>query len=690
MKLANLKITGFRCFSDGRSIDLDDMTTLVGPNASGKTSAMIALARVFSDSPSLRRIVPADFHLMPGKRLKDTSPRMLSIECRLEFPEIDAHQEDYGDAIPEVFNQMVVSGPGVTPYCRFRLDATWTDDGTAAGDIEQSLSWIVTDSDDPEVIEKGNRRKVSSSDRARIRVLYVPASRDPEQQVRGATNSVFGSLMKAISWTGVNDAMKETLSELRKQLSSLKGLKSLNDHVQKAWAGFYRGDAARRVSFEGIDDEPAAFLKMLSASFRPSGEGPAITISELSDGLRSLFSLSLSLGLFAVEQHVRQAAEKAGFQAELAEELPLLTLFAVEEPENHLSPHYLGHVIGELDAIASHDSAQVVVSSHSPSILARVQPDNVRYFLGNEETLDTDVISLPLPNDDSDESYKYVREAIRGFPELYFANLVILCEGPSEEIVLKRIFEANGTPLDTHFISLTPLGGRHVNHFWRLLHGLGINYITLLDLDREKEGAGWGRVQYVRDQLVKLFDVKASALELTVDGVKTHLSDPCYDTLADNDVSDTGRLSQWLDVYQSRFNVFFSQPLDLDFSMLEAFPDLYRGLVIPPKKGPTLPKADSPDYQDAVAARVKQVLADNVSAPRPGLGDTYSTEQQELFPWYKYLFLDGSKPVSHMRAMIVVEDARLLSDMPVSLQCLVQSAKALLQAAPPENGNAKS
>lgn len=120
----------------------------------------------------------------------------------------------------------------------------------------------------------------------------------------------------------------------------------------------------------------------------------------------------------------------------------------------------------------------MVLSSHSPSIMGRIEPDAVRYFLGGEARPATNIKSLELPNDSTDEAYKYVREAVRGYPELYFSRLVVLGEGPSEEIVLRRLFEASGTPLDSHFISIVPLGGRHVNHFWRFLNGLGIPFIT--------------------------------------------------------------------------------------------------------------------------------------------------------------------------------------------------------------------
>lgn len=36
------------------------------------------------------------------------------------------------------------------------------------------------------------------------------------------------------------------------------------------------------------------------------------------------------------------------------------------------------------------------------------------------------------------EQYKYIKEAIRAYPELYFAKLVILGEGESEELILPK------------------------------------------------------------------------------------------------------------------------------------------------------------------------------------------------------------------------------------------------------------
>ena len=49
--------------------------------------------------------------------------------------------------------------------------------------------------------------------------------------------------------------------------------------------------------------------------------------------------------------------------------------------------------------------------------------------------------------------------------------------------------------LDPSFVAIVPLGGRHVQHFWRLLRGLCIPYATVLDLDLGRNGGGFGRVK---------------------------------------------------------------------------------------------------------------------------------------------------------------------------------------------------
>jgi len=117
--------------------------------------------------------------------------------------------------------------------------------------------------------------------------------------------------------------------------------------------------------------------------------------------------------------------------------------------------------------------------------------------------------------------------------------------------------------------------------------------------------------------------------------------------------------------------------------MLEVFPDAYKGLA-PSPGGPRLPKQGTPTYQDAVIQRVKQVLAADVSNAPADLGSTYTPSQQELFAWYKYLFVDGSKPVSHMRALLSIDSDSLVANAPDVLKRLVEKARMLVT---PPNGD---
>ncbi|MDQ8194036.1 AAA family ATPase [Coraliomargarita sp. SDUM461004] len=680
MNIEAITLSGFRCFGHApQTVKLSDFTCFIGPNASGKTSCMLALARLFGESGSLRQIQPSDFHLAHDENLTDKPERSLFIEAKIVFAEL----VDGGgatSAIPEVFNQMIVEEPEGVPYCRVRLEATWHDSGTTTGDAEQSTSWILTSSDDFDTVDQ-SKRPFKSRDRSLIHLVYIPANRNPNDQIRNASVGRFGRLIQNIELSGQKAELEGHLSALRAGIGELAGVKSINQQIQKAWKSLYSGHVAKDVGFRAVDTEANAVIQLLAPYFMPGEDGRAMTTHDLSDGLRSLFSISLTLGFFRLESLLRSDAEGCGFKSSVTEGLPHLSVFAVEEPENHLSPQYLGAVISEMRALSGEAGVQMLVSSHSPCILARVEPENIRYFLGHEGRSESEVLELSLPEDKSDESYKYVREAVRGHPELYFAKLVILGEGPSEEIVLKRLFEANGMSLDGSFTTVAPLGGRHVNHFWRLLNGLKIPYITLLDLDREKEGAGWGRIQYVRDQLVALYEASPEKLQFHADGGAVEsLSNSSYDVLDRNDPKmDMG---PWLEFYLKQHGVFFSQPLDLDFSLLENFTLNYQEQA-PSGGGPRLPDkiVEPAEYNAAIIRRMKQVLTADAEKAADTCGETYSEEQKALFTWYKYLFVDGSKPVSHMRAMIKLTDQELKDDAPEILKQLIEKAKELTSIA---------
>jgi len=64
MKLTRLRLSNFQSFGQGPTvIALDAMCFLLGPNGTGKTAVLQALARLFGTDPSLRRVRRTDFHI---------------------------------------------------------------------------------------------------------------------------------------------------------------------------------------------------------------------------------------------------------------------------------------------------------------------------------------------------------------------------------------------------------------------------------------------------------------------------------------------------------------------------------------------------------------------------------------------------------------------------------------------------
>ena len=111
------------------------------------------------------------------------------------------------------------------------------------------------------------------------------------------------------------------------------------------------------------------------------------------------------------------------------------------------------------------------------------------------------VNKILLPPKKSECDYKYINQAILAHPELYFSKIVVLGEGASEEIVIPQLASKMGVDLDPSFVAVVKLGGRHVNHMWRLLDNLAIPYITLLDLDLGRDGGGLSRLENIINRL---------------------------------------------------------------------------------------------------------------------------------------------------------------------------------------------
>jgi hypothetical protein len=652
MKIENVSIRNFRCFGRrGAKIKLEsNVTVFVGGNGSGKTAVFQALSRAFGVTPAQRTVRRQDFHL-PADQQELHSGETLSIEVLFCFPELEGLGEDaVEDAVPEFFLQMAATAPGAPLKVRMRLQATWTDDGTTDGSVEEDFRWITTLDDDYEWAEC---KRVQAVERGFIQIIYVPATRDAAGQV---TALLKGRLWQAARWSDrFRQGSAASVQRIQREFEREEPARFLIERLSRRWKQVHEADTDTKPVVRLVESRFEELVRKAEFAFFPDEAGQERTLADLSDGQRSLFHIALTAATLEVEKEVfAQPDEESSFDQDKLRRTAL-TFLAIEEPENSLSPFFLSRIVAQAREIGALPSAQVALSSHSPAILSRIEPEEVRYFRLNRVVRRAYVRRLTLPEDD-EEAKQYVRLAIRAYPELYFARFVILGEGDSERLVIPRIAGAMGIQLDPSFVPIVPLGGRYVSHFWRLLNDLRIPYATLLDLDL---GRVHGGAALIAGVVAKLGDIDNDLSRNAL--VDAGIIDPNEtDAIDDIDLLNEGEKNDWLKALRQE-GVFFSFPLDIDFAMLSAFPEAYQH----PNPGGRGPRGGA----EAISEKK------SVTLKTGGNPELYDHSYNANFKWYPYLFLNRSKPETHIAALARIEDDDLAENAPSELTALIEHLK---------------
>lgn len=683
--IESLRLRNFRCFGDeGEVITFDPtLTAIVGANGAGKTAIISGLLKLFGTRAEDRRLAREDVHfgpleepgstpfiaeaapdlfttilggLVPGDpaveaaaetKIELVKSREIEIEVTLAFPELDGGAAD-GDAVAEVFRAMSAGGPGQPLKAKIRLEATWTY-GAADDDIDTKIYWITSLDAVPFGERDIAKQPFSNADRRRIEMRYLPATRDGSAVLKLALRELLAWLEKFGDWSAGQDPMAKQWDALQAMFDGMPAISKVTNELAGTWNRLFDGPHLKTPRLTVLAREMQRALRELSLTLGQGPGGRHRPVQDLSEGQASLFYVALVVTLFKLDGELAKT-KIDGFR-EIEVVRPWLTIFALEEPENHLSPFYLSRMINLLKEQAATDAVMGVVTTHSASALRRVSPRQVRYVRHDVNTLHSRVREIPLPPK-ADHAYKFIQEAVASHPELYFARLVILGEGRSEEVVLPRIARAlyPDLELDPAFVAFVPLGGRHVNHFWRLLTGLKIPYITLLDYDLGRHGGGPRRLRYAVEQL----------RILQVPGLPDSAEPKAWDACAPHVIKD------WLAWLRSH-NLFYSTDLDLDMAMLRAFPTAYGAI------------AEVDATQVVANASIKSVFGKDGDGPAAYKTTAAPSDLEQA--QYCALFKGGSKPVSHVAALAELEDTDIQEAAPEPLRALFARCRQLLSAA---------
>ncbi|MCZ4080510.1 AAA family ATPase [Rhodococcus sp. H36-A4] len=530
---------------------------------------------------------------------------------------------------------------------RIVLEASWTNAGPVAGSVEVSRRVVYTFEDD-----YGDKwAELRATDRNRIQMVYIPATRDGVRQVNSFLR---GRVWTAAQWSDdFRESVKTGALEMVDAFRKEAVVETVTQTIANRWQGLHYLGLDQDPHLEPISSDASVLVTGAEMFFEPSATGRTRPARELSDGQQSLLHIALAVATLDLEAAIAAGDHDDKFDL-TSTALPSLTLLALEEPENNLAPFYLSRVIEQLTDVVKSGRAQALISSHSPSTMSRIRPEQVRYLRLDSTARTTTVREIAMP-EKSSEAGKYLREAVHAHPELYFAKFAVLGEGASEEIVLPKLAAARGVHIDQSFVAMVPLGGRHTNHFWKLLNQLDVPHATLLDLDWGRSGGGAGRIKDVCDRLIAI-------------GVDPLGDMEGFDTVADLAKLDARQLAAWMD-HLEQWGVFFSEPLDLDMCLLEKFDKAYTTNLEAGATGPN--KVGDP--RDRVLGDTKD---------RPEVDIWAKPEQQHLLFWYRYLFLGQGKPSTHLRALTRLKRSELAKPPERLGRLIDRIAGALREQAP--------
>jgi len=217
-------------------------------------------------------------------------------------------------------------------------------------------------------------------------------------------------------------------------------------------------------------------------------------------GYRNLISIYLKLMDFR-EKWLKTLSEGKNIE-------PIHLVF-VEEPEAHLHAQAQQVFVKKaFEALCNNQvikdnpwlKTQLVLSTHSNHVVNELDLNCMRYFRRVMDAGDkipiSNVINLSSTFGSDDETEQFVTRYIRlTHCDIFFADAVILVEGPAEKILVPSFLTK--ADLDSYYISVIEVNGRHAHSFRSLIDKIGIPTLIVTDIDATETIADDGKEKQV-------------------------------------------------------------------------------------------------------------------------------------------------------------------------------------------------
>jgi len=502
MKLREVKIHNIRSIKD-TTFFLSGYSMLIGENNVGKTNILNAL-RLFYEDGGLKYKNENDF---PKFGVDD-----IESWIELSFKTTDEEQknlkEEYktSDCILKVRKYFQSNNKELVKSNQSNIY------GYEGGTLSTNLFY--------------GAKNVSQAKLGKI--IYIPAVSKTDETLKLTGPSPFREMVnfvmkQAILESSTFDNLKSAFDKFNSdfKIEASKDGFSINSLIDDINLHIEKWDIKFGVSVNTIT--PEEIVKNLLSHYIEDNAlgGKQINLSSFGQGLQR--HLIYTLIKLSSKYVVSSKAKKKDFD-------PDFTLILFEEPEAFLHPSQQVSLHLSLKKLASQESEQVLISSHSPHFVskqitqlegiirlsktsgvtntnqvdndtfAKILDENLGLYrrfcdcLGDSNTpqnIKKEIKNKKLGDDVPSAADKLEEEAVKYFmwldserASMFFAKKVIICEGSTEKVFIDYLFDELWSEFrDEHIYLLDSNGKFNIHRYITLLTSLGINHYIIMDSD---------------------------------------------------------------------------------------------------------------------------------------------------------------------------------------------------------------